>query len=118
MNPSSVSQRRFPANHSLTERRERRNASVSQRRFPANHSVIIYSGDVAVSVSQRRFPANHSPVRVGNLRASSADHRFCGPRIFPGMRQTVKLGRLRQRRAADRKPGGLRYGVTMTFRAR
>jgi len=51
--------------------------------------------------------------------ASSADHRFCDPRLFPGRRHTVTLSRPRQRRAAHRKPGGLHCNtVNSCFLAR
>ena len=45
------------------------------------------------------------------------DHRFCGPRLFPGRCHTVRLSRPLQRGAAHRKSGGLRCGLTSTFRA-
>ena len=36
-------------------------SSVSQQRFPANHSNEARAQAMAQSVSQQRFPANHSP---------------------------------------------------------
>ena len=39
----SVSQKRFPANHSLTQRWEHMQQSVSQKRFPANHSLRVWT---------------------------------------------------------------------------
>jgi len=46
--------------------------------------------------------------------ASSADHRFCGPRLFPGRHHTVTLSRPRQRRAAHRR-SALQYRKFLFF---
>src|SRR5579884_3018564 len=57
---SSVSQPRFPANHSESWKSIQMTGSVSQPRFPANHSIRLSAGSIPQSVSQPRFPANHS----------------------------------------------------------
>jgi type I restriction enzyme, R subunit len=56
----SVSQQRFPANHSLGSGLRAIARSVSQQRFPANHSAAPVRVIGGPSVSQQRFPANHS----------------------------------------------------------
>src|SRR5579875_2851822 len=57
---SSVSQPRFPANHSESWKSILLTGSGSQPRFPANHSIRLSAGSIPHSVSQPRFPANHS----------------------------------------------------------
>ena len=56
----SVSERRFPANHSTRVKLRSASMSVSERRFPANHSWRAVLVSWIASVSERRFPANHS----------------------------------------------------------
>ena len=77
------------------------------------------AGEILVDLTDSRDEdiADAADEAIAMAQASSADHRFCGPRLFPGRRHTVTLSRPRQRRAAHRKPGGLRYGLTRTFRA-
>ena len=60
VDPKSVSQRRFPANHSFSDAARQFLRSVSQRRLPANHSSFCGASISLNSVSQRRLPANHS----------------------------------------------------------
>src|SRR5579884_1876451 len=93
---SSVSQPRFPANHSTSAKAVFGESSVSQQRFPANHSNRALSFFLRAIVSQPRFPANHSPV----VRRRNQDLSVSQPR-FPANHST-----------SEAIPAGLRERTT------
>jgi hypothetical protein len=67
--------------------------------FPASRPPIIWETKAAASRPHSKTLRDSS--------AASADHRFFGPRLFPGRRRTLTFGRACRRRVARNTSGNL-----------
>ena len=90
----SVSERRFPASHSMRLSLADVDCSVSERRFPASHSMILNELKDRLSVSERRFPASHSGAsKVPQIWQSVSERRFPASHSdgSEGRKQTLRV---------------------------